>query len=158
MTNYEEFLNTFNIEQLKNIFRSIKNKRYIITANKTKKQLINDLLKHTEMKNNEIEAKEEHIKDLSKEKKKFNDKKTSELVGKTGRHRGEIDKLEEDIFREKYDDDLYYTGKTKSNNPRKDKDEDLIKDLEEKLKKAKEDLKNAIKKYKQHKQNIKKEF
>lgn len=158
MTDYEEFLKTFKIEELKKIMRSIKNKRYISITGKTKEQLIKDLLKHTTLKDNDIIIKEENIKDLKKEKRKYNDKKTSKLAGETGKYRGEIDKLEEDIFKEKYDDDLYFTGKTESNNPRKNKDDKLIKDLEDKLKHAKESLKNAVKEYKKHKSNIKKEF
>ena len=156
MSDYEEFLNVLNVEGLKKIFRSIKNKRYISTTNKTKEQLIKDLLKHTTLKDDKIIGKEENIKDMKKDKIKFNDKKTSKLAGEMGKHRGNIDKLEEDIFREKYDDDIYFTGKKESNNPRKNKDKDLINDLELKLKQAKESLKDAAKEYKKHKMNTQK--
>ncbi len=157
MNDYEEFLNVLNVEGLKKIFRSIKNKRYISITNKTKQQLINDLLKHTTLKDDKIIGKEENIKDMKKDKIKFNNKKTSKLAGEMGKNRGNIDKLEEELNHEKYEDTYFLRGR-EGMHPRKNKDKDLINDLELKLKHAKESLKNAVKEYKKHKMNTENEF
>ena len=168
MIEYKNYLERHKVDELKDIIRKY-NLFSRVKINQKKKELIDDLLKHTELKKvikerkdsksityiitiKEEFSKDDTIleKDTDKEHKKKINEEEKEIVKRIGRSRGMLDKLKEDKFKLEYDDPYYIDGR-EGNMPKKNKDEKALKEIKEEIKKYKDELKKALEDYKKFK-------
>ena len=152
---YDLFLNKMKVDELKDIIRKYKLHVTFSMSGKKKQELINHLVNHTDLVNNEIVLKNKVIvpntdTEFKRKAMKIKNKEEGRLAGNMGRYRGLIDKLQEDLFNLNYDDS-FYLPKREGTMPKKDKDLKLIKKTEDELQQYKKDLKTAIEEFKKFK-------
>jgi len=149
---YKKYLQKHTKVQLGDIVKKYKLHTKIVYISKKKKEdVINEIMQHTELKKTGIYLKESLVIEPEKKKHtKLINEQEREIVQRMGRARGYIDKLEEELNHLKYEDTYFIVGR-EGMHPRKNKDEDKIKDTEEQIKKHKEDLKKAFEDYRKFK-------
>jgi hypothetical protein len=151
---YESFLKTLSIKELKSLIKRYITHIKILTSKKTKPQLIEHLLMHTELKDNKVVTKKIEIGDLPQKQKKEVTKKevTKKEVtkGETKKEekitesKKEITKKEETNKEPKKEKDRYITMIKKYSNKKiwdelsKQQKEEICKIVKDKIKETKD--------------------
>lgn len=153
MSDYKEYLRKHTIKELKeNIIKPYRLHTVFTISDKTKDQLIENIIKHTELKKTGIYLKNT-IDAINKDKKKHNktiNELERDIVRRIGGARGLLEKLKEDKFYLEFNDPYYYDG-IEGNMPKKDKNLKALMQLDEDVKKTKEKLNKANDDYKKFK-------